>query len=216
MNATDCMKLLRTLHACEDVRKWAEGKALAQVWAECHRGDWLLWLCGKMADKEGWPTREELVVAACACAERSLKYVRTGEERPRIAIETARRWAQGQAKISEVRAAADAAYSAAYADAADAAYAAYAAYAADAAAYADAAYADAAYAAYADAAYAAYAAAAYAAYADAAADAAYADAARLTSLKESAEIVRGILHFSQIEEKPAEMQIESRKEEKRP
>jgi hypothetical protein len=157
MNATDCMKLLRTLHACEDVRKWAEGKALAQVWAECHRGDWLLWLCGKMADKEGWPTREELVVAACACAERSLKYVRTGEERPRIAIETARRWAQGQAKISEVRAAADAAYSAAYAD-----------------------------------------------------------AARLTSLKESAEIVRGILHFSQIEEKPAEMQIESRKEEKRP
>jgi hypothetical protein len=148
------MKLLRTLHACEDVRKWAEGKALAQVWAECHRGDWLLWLCGKMADKEGWPTREELVVAACACAERSLKYVRTGEERPRIAIETARRWAQGQAKISEVRAAA----------------------------------------------YAAYAAAAYAAYAD---------AARLTSLKESAEIVRGILHFSQIEEKPDQ-------EEKRP
>jgi hypothetical protein len=31
MNATDFMKLLRTLHACEDARKWAEGKALAQV-----------------------------------------------------------------------------------------------------------------------------------------------------------------------------------------
>ena len=130
MNAIEISKLLRSLHACEDARAWAEGKTLAEIWAKCERGDWLLWLCGRMCGKDGWPTRQELVLAACACAERALKYVKKGEERPRIAIETARRWAQGLATIQEVRAADAAAYAAYAADAADAADAAYAAYAA--------------------------------------------------------------------------------------
>jgi hypothetical protein len=111
-----------------------------------------------MVGKEGWPTREKVVLAACACAELALKYVPAGEERPKQAIETARKWARGEATLQEVNAAnaaayADAAYaaaSAAYA-AANAAYAAYAAYAAASAAsdaaYAAASDADAAYAA---------------------------------------------------------------------
>ena len=142
-------------------KEWAHGKSFHVVWTTWKRGDWLLWLCGKMADKKGWPTRKQLILAACSCAETALKFVPEGEERPRIAIETARKWALGKATIEQVREAAGNA-----ADAADAAYAAYAA--------AYAAYTDAAYAA-ADAAYAAaYAAAAYAAAADAADAAAYA------------------------------------------
>ena len=61
------------------------------------------------------------MLAACACAETALKYVKPGEDRPHKAIETARAWARGEASIDDVR-------KAAYA--ADAAYAAYAAYAA--------------------------------------------------------------------------------------
>ena len=106
----------------------------------CERGDWMLWYLGKVD-----VNRRRLVLAACNCARLALPHIRAGEQRPRLAIETAERWARGDATVTlaEVRAAADAAY--AYADAADAADAAYAyaayAYAAAAADTADAAYA---------------------------------------------------------------------------
>jgi hypothetical protein len=150
MNAKQFAALLVELNACSEAQEWAGGKSLAVVWKTCKRGDWLLWLCGKMADKPNWPTRKEVVLAACDCAKLALKYVPKGEERPRKCLETVRAWAAGNATIHEVRtarAAADAdaaAAYAAYADAADAAYAADAAAAAAAYAYAVYAYADAA------------------------------------------------------------------------
>ena len=155
MTALKFMQLLRKLGACEEARTWAKGKDLHEVWTSCDRADWLLWLAGRMADEPGWPTRKQIVLAACACAETALRYVKPGEDRPRIAIETARAWVRGEASIEDVRlarknayaaAAAYAAYAAAYAAAAYAAYAAAAAYDA-AAAYAAAYAADAAYAA---------------------------------------------------------------------
>src|SRR5512146_3236078 len=178
MNSKEFSQLLRDIGACADARAWAKGKSLAEVWEQCERSDWLLWLCGRMVDKDGWPTRKELVLAACACAETALKYVKAGEERPRVAIETARKWVRGEATLEEVR---TAAYAANAADAADAA--AYAAYAAayDAAAYAAAYAADAA--AYA----AAYDAAAYAA--------ARREESRLASLKQCADIVRSMIQL---------------------
>ena len=84
-----------------------------------------------MIGKEGWPSRQDVVLAACDCAEPALRYVRVGEDRPRKAIETARAWARGEATIEEVRetrrAASDAASAAAataYAAATASAYAA--------------------------------------------------------------------------------------------
>jgi hypothetical protein len=56
--------------------------------------------------------RQELVLAACDCAETALRYVPEGEHRPRLAIETARRWARGEATVKEVDAARVAAISA--------------------------------------------------------------------------------------------------------
>jgi len=143
MKSKEFMQLLDSLGACSDAKRWAEGKSFHVVWITCKRGDWLLWLCGKMGDKKGWPTRKQLVLAACACAETALKYVPEGEERPRIAIETARKWARGKATLEQVKEAANnahyAAAAAAYAAAAAAAYAAAYAYAyAAAAAAADA------------------------------------------------------------------------------
>jgi len=134
---------VRKMGACPEAVAWlAEHKNPTQAWRDCERGDWMLWLVGKLAGPVGDPRRKKLVLAACGCARLSLKYVKAGEERPRIAIETAEKWARGKATIEEVRIAAYAAYAAAYAVYA-AAYAAYAAaYAAYAAAYA-------AYAAYA-------------------------------------------------------------------
>ena len=126
----------------------------------------LLKICGAV-------DRRRIVLAACAVAEVSLKYVPAREDRPRLAIEAARRWTRGAASVEEVRAAAaDAAraaadfesYEAADFDSYNAAVAAYnAAYAASSAAKAvDAAEADAAARAARNAAYAADAA--YAAY----------------------------------------------------
>ena len=88
MKSQEFMQLLDSLCACSKAKEWAQGKSFHVVWTTCKRGDWLLWLCGKMADKKGWPTRKQLVLAACSCAETALKYVKEGEDRPRIAIDS--------------------------------------------------------------------------------------------------------------------------------
>ena len=119
--------ILTKLGACTEAVKWAGRKTPKKAWETCKRGDWLLWIASKL-DID----RKKLVLAACACARTALKYVPVGEDRPRIAIETAEAWTRGEATIEQVRTAAYAASAAA-----DAAYAAArAAYAASAAAHA--------------------------------------------------------------------------------
>ena len=176
-------ELLKSNGACDEACEWVAQRDIATAYAECERADWLLWIFGRMADKLGWPTRKQVVLAACACAESALKHVKPGEDRPRKAIETARAWVRGEATIEQVRSAAADAASAAAADA----------YAAAAAAAASAAYAyaaAAAAAAAASAASAAYARAAAYAYARAAA---YAAAAKKSSHIEMCSIVRSML-----------------------
>ena len=169
--------LLRDLRACRDARDWAAPYAtVEEAWAVCPRGDWMLWLAGKMG-----VDRKLIVLAACACARLALPHVRASDTRPVVVIETAERWARGEdgVTLADVRAAAAHAAASAF-DATDAA--------AHTAAYA-AAYAYATAAAAADA-YAT-AAAAYAATAAAyAADAADAAAARAETLKRCADSVR--------------------------
>ena len=154
-------ELLIKLNACNEARKWASNKSIDEIWATCHRGDWMLWLARKLnIDKR------VLTLAKGHCANTVRHLMK--DERSIAAVDMAIKYGEGNATDSELAAAAAAAYAADAATAytAYAAYAAYAAtaytaYAADAAAYA------AAYAAAADAAYAAdaaaYAAAAYAA-----------------------------------------------------
>ena len=139
------IKKLKKLHACHEAVEWAEQfNSMQEAWDKCIRGDWMLWLLGKLSGDPDSDSRKELVMIACKCARLALKHVPKGEKRPLKAIKTAEKWTRGKATLQQVRdaaAAAAAAYAAAAADAAD--YAAYAAdYAADAAAYAaDAAYA---------------------------------------------------------------------------
>ena len=200
MTRDDLLSSLQRLGACSDSLSWVRSQdgSAYDLWRRCDRGDWLLWLAARAG-----VDRQRVVLAACDCAEPALAHVPVGEERPRVAIEAARRWAHGDATIGEVRAAARAAaYAAdAAAHAADAAYSAADAHAADAAYSAYTAAADVARAAYAAARAAAHAAAAYAAAhaAYAAAHAAYAAAdagARARSLAESARLVRRRIPWS--------------------
>jgi hypothetical protein len=172
--------------ACSDAVDWLRSyRSPDEAWQACKRGDWMLWAAGKYSGSPETETRRKLVLCACACARLALHHVPESEERPRLAIETAERWARGEgATLKDVRAA-----TAAATDADDAA---------DDAAATDAAATDAAAT---DAAYAAYAAANAAAYAAnaAATAAAYAAAAnaRKKALAECADIVRR--HYPTVE-----------------
>ena len=150
------LKPIQRMGACEEAIKWGEEyDSAGEAWNNCERGDWMLWLCGKLSDKLA--SRKKLVLTACECARLTLLYVKEGEDRPLKALETAEQWARGENNVTlaMVRTSADAAADAATAAAPERAayYAAYAAY------YAAAAY-DATYAAAHAAAYASYAAAA--------------------------------------------------------
>ena len=101
--------LLKSLGACSEAVQWRGKRDLKTTWAECERGDWMLWLCAYMADAPGWPTRPEITSAACDCAELSLEIFEKeypNDKRPRVAIETARKWVNGEATVEKVRSAA--------------------------------------------------------------------------------------------------------------
>lgn len=68
-----------------------------QLWADCKRGDWMLWLIGKKSGNVGDERRKQLVLISCKCARLSLTYVTCGEPRPLKAIEALERWSRGDA-----------------------------------------------------------------------------------------------------------------------
>ena len=131
--------LLRSLEACHEAREWAASySTLAEAWQVCDRGDWMLWLAGRLSGAPESDSRKRLVLATCACARLGLPYVHAGEMRPLKAIETAEQWARSEGGTpKDVRTAAAAA---AASDATDAAYTAAVAAAAAAAAAAAVAY----------------------------------------------------------------------------
>ena len=146
-------ELLRELQACDAARVQAGDRDMETVLRTCQRADWLLWLYGRMVGKKGWPTHQQVVLAACACAATAVKFARPEDRAAcRRAIAAARRWARGKATLEQLQAAAAdtaaaraaAKASAKASDADDAAYAAAAAaasWAAAAWAAAEAAYA---------------------------------------------------------------------------
>ena len=117
---------LNQLGACSDACDWLEKsnfKTSQAAWDGCERGDWMLWLLGKLSGKPESAKRKQLVRATCGCARLALKYVKDGEHRPRICIEATEAWADGKSTIEQVKEARSAADVAAYAAADVAAYA---------------------------------------------------------------------------------------------
>lgn len=117
---------LKSVNACQTAIDWAGDKPVEQVVAECHRGDWLLWLAQKCGVE-----LQPLTLAKGHCAN-TVRHLMT-DERSTRAVDVAIAFGEGRATREELDTAASAA-SAAYA--AYAASAAYAPSAASAAAYA--------------------------------------------------------------------------------
>ena len=98
MNNQQLVAFLKKNLACRAGLEWLQARTLAEAWEQSERGDWLLWLAAKAG-----VDRRRLVMAACACARLALVHVPPGEERPRVAIETAEAWCRGEATIEQVR-----------------------------------------------------------------------------------------------------------------
>ena len=97
--------------ACAEARLWLNTQTDPHVaWEMCERPDWMIWFARRRSVE-----RKVLVRIACDCARTALRFVPEGEDRPRLAIETAERWTRNEATIDEVRAAAYVADAAAYA-----------------------------------------------------------------------------------------------------
>ena len=99
---------LESLDACKSAVMWAGDKTIEQVVAECHRGDWLLWL-GQKCGVELQP----LTLAKGHCAN-TVRRLMT-DERSLKAVDMAIAFGEGRATADELNAAA---YAAAYAAAA--------------------------------------------------------------------------------------------------
>jgi len=82
---------LVSIGAHTEAIEWAGNRrTLKQVWADCPRADWLIWVALKAG-----VARRIAVRAACDCVRTTLCYVPKGEDRPRLAIEAAEAWCQG-------------------------------------------------------------------------------------------------------------------------
>ena len=110
--------ILSRLDACSEATRWAKTQPdLQTAWANCKRSDWMLWLLARTTLDQDDP---RFRLMACYFAEAVLHLVPAGEDRPRLAIECARRFAAGDATREELAAA----WAAAWAAARDAAWAA--------------------------------------------------------------------------------------------
>ena len=110
---TKLLKLMAKNNACGEATDWIiENKhlSLTKLWQTCPQGDWMLWLAAVVKVEH-----KLLVLSACDCAERALRFVPKGEDRPRQAIDVTRAWCRGKATLEQVQWAAWAAESAAWA-----------------------------------------------------------------------------------------------------
>jgi hypothetical protein len=104
LSKKDFLTIIEGNKACAQAIKWVrESKTgtFTELWNECERADWMLWILAKMAGQKGWPSKKTVVLCACDCAETALKFVPENENLPKIAIETARKWAAGEESKEE-------------------------------------------------------------------------------------------------------------------
>jgi hypothetical protein len=130
MKINDYILKIKKLGACEEAVLAAHRyKTSQELWNECERGDWMLWLIGKLSGEPKTEKRKKLVITACKCARLALPYAGKNKNVAEKCIGTAENWANniGNITIGDVRAAANAVYAANTVYAADTAYAAYAA-----------------------------------------------------------------------------------------
>ena len=103
---------LKELGACLEAVNWTGSQIDdASAWNACERGDWMLWLLGKLSGPAWGERRKLLVLAACECARLALPY--THGKQIETYIETVEAWTRGEVTQTQVRNAYDAAAAAA-------------------------------------------------------------------------------------------------------
>ena len=84
----------------EEVAQWADSRPKASfydLWEDTIDPTW------PCLAKAGGATQQQLVFAVCAVARLCLPLIPEGDERPRIAIETAEAWCRGEVTAEQVR-----------------------------------------------------------------------------------------------------------------
>ena len=121
MEAPQFMQVLNNLGACVEAKVWAIGKTWKEVYDNCDRGDWLLWLY-RRSNKYDF---QKLTLAKGLCAN-TVRHLMKDEHSIR-AVDAAISFGKGEMSRDQL----DAAYASDYAYAYVAAYATASAYAAD-------------------------------------------------------------------------------------
>lgn len=123
------LEKLIELDACEPAIEWAKNKTWEEIYRQCERGDWLLWLFQKMN-----PGDLQLITLAKARCANTVRHL-MGDERSRNAVDVAERFGLGNATLEELKEVSYTAFASAF-SASPSSYAAYAASVAFAASYA--------------------------------------------------------------------------------
>lgn len=92
-------ELLEKLDACHQAKEWAEGKTIEEVWATCHRGDWMLWLFRRTN-----PDDTRLLMLAKGHCANTVRHLMK-DERSTKAVDAAIAFGNGEINQEELKAA---------------------------------------------------------------------------------------------------------------
>ena len=112
---------LTEIGACSDAVAWVKEhkfRTLEAAWKKCDNGSWMLWYAGRKAGDFGDEKRKLLVLAACGCARLALPIFEKrypNDDRVRVCIETAEKWARNKATLEALQVSRRNCYAAAYA-----------------------------------------------------------------------------------------------------
>ena len=98
---------LAALKPCADALKWARNQPSAEdAWQSCKRGDWMIWLIGKLDNSKPYSEeRKPIVRVACECARLTWQLM---PQKSREALTVVEQWTRGEASAEECNKAADA------------------------------------------------------------------------------------------------------------
>ena len=96
MMTTEFQQWLRQKDACDEGVGWAAGLTPEQAWATCQKSDWMLWGLKRI----GYADDRTLLLFACWCVRQV--WDKLTDPRSRAAVETAERYARGEATKQEL------------------------------------------------------------------------------------------------------------------
>src|SRR3990172_7863694 len=96
------LQKIENLGPCAEALHWLRTQSSPEAaWKGCERGDWMLWLVGKLSGPPDSDSRKLVVTAAVECTRFVLPY--SDDKRVLVCIKTTERYLAGKATLSEVR-----------------------------------------------------------------------------------------------------------------